>query len=90
MTTKTYTALIVPPFSNQAGQLTIVCKEGTGFGLTEYRRDPSQWFEIGKCTAQSGRLVCLEGPSSLYQALQDMEPLRAPLTETFQYAFSGR
>lgn len=88
--TKIYTALVVPAFSDQAAQLKIVCKEGDGFGLSEYRRDPSQWFEIGKCTAGPGRIVCLDAPEALYLDMLDCEPLRPPLTFTFQAAYPGR
>ena len=74
------TYLVVPAWSDQAGQLRIVSRRaGCTLTLTDYRRDSTGWAEAGLVAAQSGRLVCLDAPLSVQTEFLACEPIRAPL-----------
>lgn len=86
------TYLIVPAWSDQAGQCRIVAKRhherddedvSPHPGLKDYRADPSQWFEVGIMNSQ-GHIVCLSPTHpSHYPYIQQDEPLMAGLAYTF-------
>lgn len=77
---KTY--LIVPAWSDQAGQCRIVARDGEFVGaLHHYRGHPSAWQEVGLMNSH-GQLVCLEAPASVVQEFKDCEPLMAGFQTT--------
>ena len=77
---KTY--MIVPAWSDQAGQCRIVARDGEYLdALTHYRQNHAQWSEVGLMNSQ-GKLVCLTAPSAVYQEFKDCEPLYGGLQIT--------
>lgn len=81
MTTTTY--LIVPPADYdspvKSSQCRIYAKANEHkSGLTDYRRDPDSWQEVGLVNGE-GKLVCFDGPLRLFMEMQECEPLRPPL-----------
>lgn len=77
--------LIVPAWSDQAGQCRIVSRTHEikhPSPLQHYREFPSQWGEVGIMNSQ-GKLVCLDAPDAVIQEFKDCEPLAAGLTLTF-------
>lgn len=80
--TKTY--LIVPAWSDQAGQCRIVCREGVPASidaLTSYRTEPDLWKEAGLMNSR-GKLVCLNDKEAFKEMSLD-EPLMAGCQYTF-------
>jgi hypothetical protein len=73
--------LIVPAWSDQAGQCRIVARSHEikhPDPLGHYRQFPAQWREVGLMNSQ-GKLVCLDAPASVVQEFRDCEPLMASL-----------
>lgn len=82
-TSKTY--LIVPAWSNQAGQCRIVVRENVPASidaLQSYRDAPNLWKEAGLMNSQ-GKMVCLNDKEALKKMSLD-EPLMAGMQYTFQ------
>lgn len=74
------TYLVLPAWSEQAGQLRIVSRRaGCTLTLTDYRNDATGWADAGLVAAQAGRLVCLNAPASVWAEFKACEPIRAPL-----------
>jgi len=74
-----YTLLIVPAVTDQAGQCRIVVAEfdvRPDSALNAYRCDPDCWREIGLMNSR-GKLVCLDAPREVWDDLKDCEPLMA-------------
>lgn len=77
------TYLIVPAFSDMAGQCRIVARDGDHKeALRNYRADPSKWSEVGLMNSR-GSLVCMDGPKELIEMMKADEPLAAG----YEYAF---
>lgn len=80
------TYLIVPAWSDQAGQCRIVCRTHDGWesrpGLREYRDHPEIWLEAGLMNSR-GELVCLNARPAHYHEIRDCQPLMAGTTFTF-------
>jgi len=77
--------LIVPAWSDQAGQLRIVAREhDTKFRMTlaDYRNHPDLWKEVGLVNSD-GRLKCIEAPVSVGLDLQAQQPLLPPTVYTY-------
>lgn len=73
------TYLLVPPWSDQAGQFRIVAREGDWpDALSNYRSSPEPWREVGKVSSR-GSIVCLDAPAAVYAELRACAPLRPPL-----------
>ncbi len=74
------TVLIVPAFSDQAGQCRIVAAEGKhSDALASYRRDGSMWKKVGAMNSQ-GRVVALSKDlqdAGLLAEMQESEPMMA-------------
>lgn len=71
-----HTYLIVPAWSDQAGQCKIVSREGRHpQALLSYRETPELWSEAGIMNSQ-GKLVCLDD-KELFFEMQADEPLAA-------------
>ncbi|MEX3935061.1 hypothetical protein AB4Y32_25265 [Paraburkholderia phymatum] len=81
---KMKTLLIVPAFSDQAGQCRIVATYGfTGRSeLKDYRENPENWAEVGLMTSR-GKLVCYDGTPEENLFLKACEPLAAGMTFNF-------
>lgn len=80
--------LIVPAWSDQAGQCRIVSRTHEVIhpkSLQHYREFPSQWGEVGLMNSQ-GKLVCLDAPPAVIQELKDSEPLSAGVCWSFDAA----
>lgn len=74
------TYLVVPAWSDQAGQLRIVSRRAPCcLTLTDYRNDSTGWGEAGMVAAHSGLLVYVDAPPSVRQFLRECEPIRPPL-----------
>jgi hypothetical protein len=77
------TYLIVPAFSDQAGQCRIVMRPGPAprgrSALMHYRNYPDQWREAGLMNS-SGQLVCLDAPDHVREEFIDCQPLMAGLS----------
>lgn len=70
----TTTLLIVPAFSDQAGQCRIVARDGrTADCLKSYRSAPDEWREVGLMDSR-GNVRCIEAE---FSALRDDAPLMA-------------
>lgn len=79
----TWTALIVPAFSDMASQCRIVAREGDiGDALRDYRRDYRRWREVGLMNSK-GELVCCEDLGTLRAELRECVPLAAGLNVPF-------
>lgn len=77
------TALIVPAWSDQAGQCSIVVANGHIYEpLKHYREHPRQWRTVG-LMASDGHLVCLDNIANLRNELKDCTPLAAGLVIYF-------
>jgi len=77
-----HTALIVPAFSDQAGQCRIVSRPGKWpDALTAYRANDKAWKEVGLMNSR-GHLVHADD-ANLRLELQDCEPLMAGLVVTY-------
>lgn len=77
--------LIVPAWSDQAGQCRIVARsheQQHPNPLQHYRQYDSQWKEVGVMNSQ-GKLVYLDAPAAVVQDFKDSEPLAAGLTFAF-------
>jgi len=77
--------LIVPAFSDQAGQCRIVARTHEHVhpqALQHYRNHADQWKEVGIMNSW-GKLVCLEAPQLVIQGFKDCEPLGAGMTMAF-------
>lgn len=76
----TQTVLIVPAWSDQAGQCRIVATDGhIKDALKSYRSDPSHWKEVGLMNS-SGKVVHLTQDlqdAGLLDEMRDCEPLMA-------------
>lgn len=71
------TYLIVPAWSDQAGQCRIAKRLGDiGDALKDYRAEPDAWEDVGIMNSR-GSLVCLDAPGHIYQEFKSMEPLMA-------------
>lgn len=71
---KTY--LVVPAWSDQAGQCRIVSREGRHpEALRSYREAPELWAEAGLMNSR-GRVVCLDD-ADLFEQMRADEPLSA-------------
>ena len=80
MTSPRTTYLVVPAFSDQAGQLRIVSRRAScPLTLADYRHAPDLWAEAGLVNAQ-GHVVSLAAPSRVLDELRDCEPIRGVLT----------
>lgn len=68
--------LVVPAWSDQAGQMRIVSKvRDTAAGaLADYRRNPDGWLEAG-IVNNEGKLVCLSGPDCIRTDMRDAQPI---------------
>jgi hypothetical protein len=86
------TYLIVPAWSDQAGQCRIVARDHEEFhtsgdrmrvGLDNYRAQPHLWSEVGVMNSR-GELVCLDAPVGVYGQFKACEPLMAGTTYTFE------
>ena len=70
----TTTLLIVPAWSDQAGQCRIVARHGTPFkALQDYRENPDPWLEVGLMDSK-GYVRCIV-PG--FASIKDDEPLVA-------------
>jgi hypothetical protein len=79
------TILIVPAWSDQAGQCRIVARDHDDSftpGLADYRRQPDLWRDAGLMNSQ-GRLVCLDAERDRYADIQSCEPLMAGSVFTY-------
>lgn len=77
------TYLIVPAWSEQAGQCRIYSFTNHPTDpLAHYRAYPQAWKEVGIMNSR-GQLVCLTAPSHVYQEFKDSEPLMAGTVFTF-------
>jgi hypothetical protein len=66
---KTY--LIVPAWSDQAGQCRIVVRNGLpADALADYRATPDYWIDVGLMNSR-GELVYLDAPKSVVQEFRD-------------------
>lgn len=77
--------LIVPAFSDQAGQCRIVARTHEHVhpqALQHYRNHADQWKEVGIMNSR-GKLVCLDAPQLVIQDFKDCEPLGAGMTMSF-------
>jgi hypothetical protein len=76
----TQTVLIVPAWSDQAGQCRIVATDGDiKDALKSYRADPARWSEVGLMNS-SGKVVHLSQElqdAGLLDEMRDCEPLMA-------------
>ena len=80
-----HTALIVPAFSDVAGQCRIVAKDGkVRDALRNYRSKPDEWRDVGLMNSR-GELVCCEDMGTLRAELKDCSPLSAGLVIDFEY-----
>mgnify|MGYP003532288840 FL=1 len=80
MTSPRTTYLVVPAFSDQAGQLRIVSRRASCvLTLTDYRHAPDLWAEAGLVRAHDGVLICLDAPASVHAEFRACEPIRPPL-----------
>lgn len=71
--------LIVPAWSDQAGQCRIVHRATpahVSLGLNDYRNQPNLWMEVG-IMASDGHVVCLDAWPEVWQEMKDSEPLMA-------------
>lgn len=72
--------LIVPAYSDQAGQCRIVTRESDssmlGRMLANYRENPDDWKDAGIMNSR-GSLVCLDAPASVWAEMKLCEPLAA-------------
>ena len=74
------TYLVLPAWSDQAGQLRIVSRRAPCcLTLTDYRNDSTGWAEAGLVAAHSGHLICLYAPPSVRGHFMSCEPIRPPL-----------
>lgn len=72
------TVLIVPAWSDQAGQCRIVAREGRWpNALADYRTNSEMWAEEGLMNSR-GKLVCAHHPRTR-QELENCQPLMAGL-----------
>lgn len=77
-----HTALIVPAFSDQAGQCRIVARPGKWpDALASYRENDKLWKDVGLMNSR-GALV-YANDKNLRDELRDCEPLMAGLTVTY-------
>jgi len=84
------TFLIVPAFSDQAGQCRIVQREhhrDLRPGLSNYRLSPQHWDEAGLMSS-TGELRCLDVPASVFQSMKNNQPLMAGTTYTYDADWS--
>jgi len=74
------TYLVLPPWSDQAGRLHIVARDGDHFdAFAQYRQNPGLWAEVGYVAATAGTLLCLDAPAAVVAEFRDLEPIRPPL-----------
>lgn len=74
------TLLIVPAWSDQAGQCRIVMHpHDPPRPLDHYRRHDGEWREVGLMNSR-GELVCLDAPPAIYDEIKADEPLAAGTT----------
>jgi hypothetical protein len=77
------TVLIVPAWSDQAGQCRIVAKSGsTRNPLKDYRDRPDQWQEVGLMNSR-GELVCYSGLPFEIDEIKECQPLSAGMVFEF-------
>lgn len=85
------TFVIVPAWSDQAGQCRIVSVEHHDtysdgrpmhLGLQDYRRNPDRWREAGLMDSR-GKLVCLDASAEIQADIRSHEPLMAGLAFTY-------
>lgn len=79
------TFLVVPAWSDQAGQLRIVSREHDNkfrLSLTDYRRAPDLWKDVG-LVSSSGVLRCIEAHADVARYIRESEPIYPPSTFTF-------
>lgn len=79
------TVLIVPAWSDQAGQCRIVARstdDPIRNALKDYREQPDQWLEVGLMNSQ-GKLVCYTGLPFELDEIEDCQPLSAGLVFEF-------
>lgn len=79
------TYLIVPAWSDQAGQCRIVCREHAAhikLGLRDYRDNPDLWREAGLMDSR-GSLRCLSATPEQVEDIKSCQPLSAPMTFTY-------
>ncbi|MFI0610078.1 MAG: hypothetical protein ACH37Z_19565 [Anaerolineae bacterium] len=77
--------LIVPAFSDQAGQCRIVCRQGplVKDALLHYRANPQEWRESGLMNSR-GSLVCMDAPKDVIAEFKACEPLMAGTCFVFE------
>lgn len=69
------TILIVPAWSDQAGQCRIVQADGIiEDALRSYRANPERWKEVGFMSSR-GNLVCLDASAEITREIKECEPL---------------
>lgn len=83
------TYLIVPAWTDQAGQCRIVSREGRhSQALLSYRESPDLWLDSGIMNSE-GRLVCLDDPV-LGAEMRADEPLCAGLVYVQEHPVDAR
>lgn len=79
------TYLVVPAWSDQAGQCRIVSREHDNkfrMCLATYRRAPELWKEAG-LVSSTGGLRCIDASAVVAQYMREQEPIYPPTTFTF-------